>query len=1063
MRIGLVVPRVVAGPVGGAEALYRGLLDALRRTSHEVELVGVPVDESTFDAALESYLACHDLDVSAYDAVISTKVPTYMVRHPNHVAYLVHTMRVFYDLFEREFGVGTPELRYQRRIVHALDRHGLAPERVRAHLAVGSRSYLRLARADPWWTRIAFRVVHHPPAIERFLPPRPGEYVLVPGRLHRWKRVDLVIRAVRQMRRDIVLKIAGTGEEEAALRALAAGDPRIEFLGRVADDELVELYARALAVAFTPIEEDYRLVTIEAFRARKPVLTCTDSGEPTVFVRSFDTGFVVEPTPAAVADRLAWLADRPEEAAAMGERGAAAVAHITWERVVENLLAAATGAGSAPRPPARPRAAARSPLRVTIADMQRIDPAIGGSRLRILGLFGTLCEGVEATYVGTFDWPEPGQARRELALTPRLREIDVPLTAEHFAANGQLNALVPERTIIDVTMPWLVWSSPALVAEIRRQAAEADVVVCSHPWMYDCVRDLVGRGKLLVYDAHNCEARLRQALLGDSAFGRCLVEGVVRIERAVCEAADLVLACSEDDAHDFAALYGVGQKVIVTPNGVDTARIRPASGEERAAARRRLDVTGFVAVFTGSRYPPNVDAVRTIVDRLAPATPAVTYLVVGGAGDPLRESARPLPANVRLLGVVSDETRDAAYAASDVAVNPIEGGSGTNIKMLDFLASGLATVTTEVGARGLAEAGRAFVVDEIEAFPQWIERLRGDVGLRARLAASGRALAEARYDWREISRRVAEVLLERTGRAGEQVRPRGPFFSVVVPSFERPEALRALFGALDRQTFRDFEVIVVDQSARALDPAALRPTFPLHYVHRTERGATRARNVGIARATGEVVAFTDDDCLPEPRWLEAAHARLRDGTLAGLEGAVASDRDDGAAYRIVTNAAFAGFGFMTANLFVRRDVLDRIAGFDERFDDPHFREDTDLAWRALAHGPIPFAADVRVVHPAHPRVLERESAASRNAFFVHDALLFAKHPERYVKLMLVERHFADVPGFWDHFMRGMIRHRVDAPVEALAPFTTPEQLVMLEELSRMVRAGDLRLALPPEF
>jgi GT2 family glycosyltransferase len=154
---------------------------------------------------------------------------------------------------------------------------------------------------------------------------------------------------------------------------------------------------------------------------------------------------------------------------------------------------------------------------------------------------------------------------------------------------------------------------------------------------------------------------------------------------------------------------------------------------------------------------------------------------------------------------------------------------------------------------------------------------------------------------------------------------------------------------------------------------------------------------------------------------------------------------------------------MTANLFVRRDVLDRIAGFDERFDDPHFREDTDLAWRALAHGPIPFAADVRVVHPAHPRVLERESAASRNAFFVHDALLFAKHPERYVKLMLVEHHFADVPGFWDHFMRGMIRHRVDAPVEALAPFTTPEQLVMLEELSRMVRAGDLRLALPPEF
>jgi glycosyltransferase involved in cell wall biosynthesis/GT2 family glycosyltransferase len=1060
VRIGLVVPRSV-GPVGGAEALYRGLLAALRRTPHDVDLVAVPTDESTFDAALESYVACHDLDVSAYDAVISTKGPTYMVRHPNHVAYLVHTMRVFYDLFEREFGAGTPELRRQRRIVHALDRHGLAPERVRAHFAIGTRPYARLARADPWWTRIAFRVLHPPPAIDRFLAPGPGEYVLVPGRLHRWKRVDLVIRAVRSMKRDVVVKIAGTGDEEARLRALAGGDPRIQFLGHVPDDRLVELYARALAVAFTPIEEDYGLVTIEAFRARKPVLTCTDSGEPTVFVRSFETGFVVDPTPEAIADRLAWLLDRPAEAAAMGERGAATVAHITWEALVDGLLGAIAPAAPAERSVRAPRPVPARPLRVLVTDMQRIEPAIGGGRLRILGLFGTLSAGIEATYVGTFDWPEPGQRRRELQLTDRLREIDVPLSAEHFAANAALNALVPGKTIIDVSMPWLAWSSPDLVAEIRRRAAEADVVVCTHPWMYDCVRDLVGEGKLLVYDAHNCEARLRAALLGDSAFGRCLAESVTRVERDLCRAADLVLACSDDDARDLGALHGVAEKVVVMPNGVDGSRIRPASDGERSAARRRFGVSGTVAVFTGSRYPPNVEAVGTIVRRLAPVTPNVTYLVVGGAGDAVRDAAS-LPANVRALGVVNDETRADAYAAADIAVNPIESGSGTNIKMLDFLAAGLATVSTEVGARGIADAGRAFVVDDVAAFPTWLERLGADPALRTSLGARGRALVEARYEWRDISRRLGELLLERTGRAGVSVPPHAPYFSVVVPSFERPAALTALLGALGRQTFRDFEVIVVDQSARPLDVAALRLDFTLWYVHRAERGATRARNAGIACAAGEVIAFTDDDCLPDPRWLEAADARLRAAGVVGVEGQVASDRADGAAYRAVTNEGFGGFGFMTANLFVRRDVLTRIRGFDERFEDPHFREDTDLAWRALEHGAIPFAPDVRVLHPAHSRDVERESTATRAAFLVHDALLFAKHAERYVKLMIVERHFQTVPDFWEWFMRGMVRHRVGAPVEPLAPFTTTEQFAMLQELSRAIRSGEVGPALSGE-
>src|SRR4051812_37284223 len=192
MKVAVVTPMMKSGEKGGAEALYEGLIGALRRFSHDVDQVPVVIDESSFGAILDSYARCAELDLNAYDLVISTKAPTYMVRHPNHVSYLLHTIRVFYDMFSQEFGDGNNELRRQRRIIHELDRSGLHPDRVRGHFANGRTTFERLYDADPFWRSVPFRALHHPPELEGFREPGPGEYVFVPSRLHRWKRVDLV-------------------------------------------------------------------------------------------------------------------------------------------------------------------------------------------------------------------------------------------------------------------------------------------------------------------------------------------------------------------------------------------------------------------------------------------------------------------------------------------------------------------------------------------------------------------------------------------------------------------------------------------------------------------------------------------------------------------------------------------------------------------------------------------------------------------------------------------------------------------------------------------------------
>ncbi len=383
-----------------------------------------------------------------------------------------------------------------------------------------------------------------------------------------------------------------------------------------------------------------------------------------------------------------------------------------------------------------------------------------------------------------------------------------------------------------------------------------------------------------------------------------------------------------------------------------------------------------------------------------------------------------------------------------MAINPMFTGSGTNIKMLDFLAAGLPTITTPVGARGIHNRDQAcFIVDDSSRFSDWINELRHNTRLRASLAAESRKLAEEIYDWRHISAQLGKLIIERS--RAKSSHGGSPYFSVVIPSYERPASLKKLLELLSRQVFADFEVVVVDQSATPFELGLLRCNFALQYIHTTERGPAKSRNLGIKHARGQVLAFTDDDCEPDIQWLANAYKHFQDEGIVGLEGLVQSDTTDAERYRIVTNQGVEGIGFMTANLFVRRKVVDELGGFDERFERP-FREDTDFGWRALAYGQIPFARDVKVVHPAPPRDVQRESTERRTRFFEYDPLLFQKHPERYLQLLRSEGHYARTPGFWEHFMRGMVRHRLDIPVEHLREFTTSAQYALLSELSKLL-------------
>ena len=338
MRVAVCAPQVPFVR-GGAELMADDLVAALRERGHEATLVTIPFKWYPGTRVLDQAFLWRLVDLTESDGrpierVIATKFPAYCVRHPNKVAWVLHQFRQAYDYDRTDLGQfsESPEDRATRRAIERLD--GIALGEARRVFAT-SRNVADRLRAH---NRIEAEVLPHPP---QALPYREGEpegFVLSVNRLDRAKRIDLLIEAVK---RDPALRVVITGEgpDRERLERLASGlNGQVRFAGRVGDDELADLYARSLAVYYAPIDEDFGMVPYEAFLSGKPVVTATDAGGPLEIVRDRETGVVVAPEAAAVAEACAYLAAHVDEAKAWGRAGRAIAERVTWDACVDALL-----------------------------------------------------------------------------------------------------------------------------------------------------------------------------------------------------------------------------------------------------------------------------------------------------------------------------------------------------------------------------------------------------------------------------------------------------------------------------------------------------------------------------------------------------------------------------------------------------------------------------------------------------------------------------------------------------------------------------------------------------
>ena len=369
----------------------------------------------------------------------------------------------------------------------------------------------------------------------------------------------------------------------------------------------------------------------------------------------------------------------------------------------------------------------RRPLRVVhIAPYPVLPPSAGG-KIRIVQLARALCAlGMDVTIVAPFHVTQ----RRALAAREPFTLRQVPYAP--FALPFLL---------VDRPFPYgmLVSWHPGYRALLPVPLASFDVCQVDHPAFVDLTSGLPPSVPV-VYGSQNVEfdyvsAECRPGVVRRIAGGR-----VRALEARLMARAAHVLACTDADRRRFGDLYGVpAERVTVVPNGIDLAAVDAA----RAAAGTRRPPPPALprrAVFAGSGVAHNRAAVRVLVSRIAPALEGEVEIAILG---PCARRAPAAGSNVRL-----DPDGDvAAYAAPGVVgLNPVAAGSGSNLKLLHYLACDLPVVTTPFGLRGFEDLAPWVVTAELDGFA---DALRGDLPAPAGVRDELR-----RYEWRAVADRA---------------------------------------------------------------------------------------------------------------------------------------------------------------------------------------------------------------------------------------------------------------------------------------------------------------------
>ncbi|HMO18215.1 MAG TPA: glycosyltransferase family 4 protein [Oligoflexia bacterium] len=334
---------------GGAESLFERLNQTFIGLGHDSDILSIPFSaepKSNLLAQMSWWrsLSLEKVSGRKIDIVIAGKFPTYYARHSCKIVWLIHQHRQAYELVGSRYGdfASNPVDEGIRSVIINGDTKVLSE--AKKIFTISDNVSKRLFD----FNNLNSSPLEPPvPVASRFYEGIKGSYILSVGRLCSAKRTDLIIGALPHLPLEIKLKIVGLPDEpnyeSYLLSEIRKHDltNRVEFLGRVSEEELLKLYADCLAVYYGPYDEDYGFVTFESAKSGKPLVTTNDSGYVNDVVRKFKTGIIVKPECGEIANAFLNLRDNPELYDKYVSNARNLDHSVSWENIAETMISEA--------------------------------------------------------------------------------------------------------------------------------------------------------------------------------------------------------------------------------------------------------------------------------------------------------------------------------------------------------------------------------------------------------------------------------------------------------------------------------------------------------------------------------------------------------------------------------------------------------------------------------------------------------------------------------------------------------------------------------------------------
>lgn len=223
--------------------------------------------------------------------------------------------------------------------------------------------------------------------------------------------------------------------------------------------------------------------------------------------------------------------------------------------------------------------------------------------------------------------------------------------------------------------------------------------------------------------------------------------------------------------------------------------------------------------------------------------------------------------------------------------------------------------------------------------------------------------------------------------------------SIVMATYNRCDMLKKQVNCLLNQTFekQQYELIIVNDGSTDDTESYLKSLATenarIKYLLQNNRGPAAARNLGASYAQGKYIAFTDDDCLANPDWLEQIYRIFQDDEVLAIQGKTISDkkRINPLTHQVVNEHGDSSMP--TCNAAFRKSAFQEAGGFDESF--PFQNEDADLSWRVREMGKVIFAPEMLVDHPPRQDVFAKN--AKKMKHYISEFMLYYKNPTLYQK------------------------------------------------------------------